>query len=239
MPKKNDDKKGSIGDRVPTGIQGFDSVISGGLVRNSVNLLSGGPGTGKTIFALQYLINGSRIYGQKGLYISIEESESELKSDLESLGIDLKGLENKLKIAYLPIYEVADFIKFIADQISGFKPERVVIDPVTALSMSMEDDLEKRKVLYELKELLKKSNCTSLLICESGSSSIDSESQSTSQSGVEEFICDGVIMLHHAGIGGDADRAIRVVKMRRTKHVRGPIQIEIEKLGIKVSRRSI
>lgn len=221
-------------DRVKTGVPGFDELISGGLVRNSLNLLSGGAGTGKTIFALQFLLNGAKLYNERGVYITLEETEAELKADMAALGVSLD--DKNIQLKFLPIYEINNFEHFIETEIVNFRPKRVVIDSLTALAMPMEDNFERRKEIYKLKELLKKADCTSLLICEV-SSSADSETLSDiSKYGIEEFVCDGIVMLHYAGIGGDADRAIRVVKMRRTKHIRGPVPIEIDKLGIKVTR---
>ena len=67
--------------RIKTGVPGFDKLIEGGLIQNSVNLLSGGTGTGKTIFCLQFLYSGAKESNEKGIYISFEESSEDLKSD--------------------------------------------------------------------------------------------------------------------------------------------------------------
>ena len=223
-------------ERVKSGIGGFDNLIQGGFVPNSINLISGGTGTGKTIFCLQYLFNGAKEYNEKGIYISFEEQEQDLKDDVSGLGLSFDKLDNKIKFMYMPAYGISNFIPLMKLEIETFKAKRVVIDSVTALAMPMEDEIERRKQIFRVRETLKSLNCTALLTSEVLSeSAMGSEALSTfSRFGIEEFFCDGVIVLHYAGIGGESDRAIRVVKMRRTDHIRGPVPMKIGNLGIKV-----
>ena len=225
-------------ERIKTGIPGFDNIIQGGLIPNSVNLLSGGTGTGKTIFCLQFLINGAKQFNEKGIYLSFEETEEDLKADVKELGLNFDGIANKLKVIYVPIYSITDFIAMLNEEVFSFKPKRVVIDSVSALAMPMEGDFERRKQIFKVRETLKVLNCTSVLTSEipSESSAVSEYGGSFSRYGLEEFLCDSVITLHYAGIGGESDRAIRVVKMRRTDHIRGPVPMEIGKMGISVSK---
>ncbi|MBW2976124.1 AAA family ATPase [Candidatus Woesearchaeota archaeon] len=252
--------------RISTGIPGFDKLIEGGFIKNSVNLLCGGTGTGKTIFCLQFILNGARQYGERGYYISFEETEDDLKQDVEGLGLDFKSvdrdkkLKKKLKsavksegldfdelskgvkfssdtkFAYVPVYDVTDFVSQLKDELQKFKPKRVVIDSISAVVMPMEDDFERRKQIFKIIELLKSMDCTTILISETPTeSAMDSEGLgSFSRFGIEEFLSDSVTVLHYAGIGGESDRAIRVVKMRRTNHKRGPIPMKIGGSGITV-----
>ena len=83
--------------RVQVGIPGFDALCSGGLIKNSVNLLSGGAGTGKSVFALQFLYNGITQFGEKGLYISFEEDLDDLREDAKVFGMDFYQLEEEKK----------------------------------------------------------------------------------------------------------------------------------------------
>ena len=251
-------------ERVRTGIPGFDKVIGGGFIKNSVNLLCGGTGTGKTIFCLQYILNGAKQYNERGFYISFEETEKDLKSDIEGLGLisevlkDDKELKKKLKstirshglefekfssdveffgetkFMYVPVYDVSNFESMLRKELSKFKPKRVVIDSISAIAMPMEDDFERRKQIFKVIETLKNMNCTTVLVSETPGES--AEGSEFSRFGVEEFLADSVIVLHYAGIGGQSDRAIRVIKMRRTNHKRGPVPMEIKKSGITVSK---
>lgn len=222
--------------RVKTGISGFDKVIEGGLITNSINLISGGAGTGKTIFCLQYLYNGAKDFDEKGMYISFEESEEELKSDVEGLGLNFELVADKVKFIHVPIYDLNDFLSLLRLEVEKFKPKRVVIDPMSAFAMPMEDDFERRKQILKVKETLKELNCTSMLSSEIPSDSISGADSAGkfSRFEIEEFLCDSVIVLHYAGLGGESDRAIRVVKMRKTNHIRGPVPMVIGKGGMKV-----
>ncbi len=227
--------------RIKTGIAGFDSVVDGGLVKNSINLVSGGPGAGKTIFCMQFILSGARDFGEKGVYISFEETEEELKADVEGLGMNFVDVEDKVKFLYYPIWpsDISKFPSILKDQIALFEPSRIVIDSVSALGLPMEDDYERRKQIFRVKDILKNSGATSLLTSEAQNESSMGEENNGSKFGMEEFLTDSVIMLHYAGIGGEADRAIRVIKMRRTKHARGPVPMTIDKTGVKVFKSKI
>ena len=227
-----------MAERTKTGIEEFDKVIEGGLITNSVNLLAGGTGTGKTIFCLQFLYNGAKQYNEKGIYISFEESIEDLKADAAVLGFDFNALSSKVKFVHIPLYKLGNFSSYLKNEVSEFRPKRLIIDSISALAMPMEDDFERRKEVNLVKEALKEINCTSILISEvTSESAMGNESGgSFSRYSIEEFLCDSLIVLYYAGIGGESDRAIRVVKMRKTNHLRGPIPMEIGKSGIKVSK---
>lgn len=221
--------------RIRTGIPGLDKLIEGGLVSNSVNLLSGGTGTGKTIFGMQFLFYGAKDLNEKGVYISFEESEEELKADASEIGFNFEELSGKVKFVYIPPYNITNFLNVLKEEILMFDPKRVVIDSISALVMPMEDDFERRKQVFKVKESLKSLNCTSLLISEVPAEGSDSELAGRfSRFEIEEFLCDSVIVLYYAGIGGESDRAIRVIKMRRTAHERGPVPMEIGRFGMRV-----
>jgi len=223
--------------RIKTGIPGFDKVIQGGFIENSVNLLSGGPGTGKTIFSLQFILNGAKLYNEKGLYISFQETEEELKADLAGFGLNFDGLSHKVKFIYLPLYSVVNFSSLLSNEVASFKPKRIVIDSISALTMPMEDDFERRKQVYKIRESLKSMNYTSIITSElANESGTFSESMGATSNlgGEEQFLSDSFIVLYYAGIGGESDRAINVVKMRRTNHLRGPVPMQIGKTGLKV-----
>jgi len=137
---------------------------------------------------------------------------------------------------YMPPYGITNFLDPLREQIEKFKPDRIVIDSLTALVMPLEDDFERKKEIVNIIKLLKRLKCTSILVSEIPSNgNIDSDSVGGfSRFGIEEFLCDSLIILHYAGIGGESDRAIRIIKMRQTNHVRGPIPMSIGKSGISV-----
>jgi len=225
----------SLKNRVSTGIPGFDDLIGGGFLPDSVNLISGGTGTGKTIFALQFLYAGV-IKGESGLFISMEEDLSDLKDDARALGWDFDRFEQEGRITFLYVYpyNLSDFQSQLISEITKVNAKRVVIDSTSVFGMALEDDYEVRKQLYTFASQLKRLKCTALLTSEIvGEPSLDN-SGLLSRFGVEEFVSDSVILLYYSGLGGEGDRALRIMKMRRTNHVKGIIPFKITDKGIAV-----
>src|SRR5476649_2741071 len=90
-------------DKCPTGITGFDQITEGGLPKNRTTLLSGSAGSGKTLWGLDFLINGETDYIEPGIFMSVEDTEYELYKDVASLNLDLRGLvsQNKIRLEYV------------------------------------------------------------------------------------------------------------------------------------------
>ncbi len=228
-----------MGNRIKTGIAGLDERIEGGFIDGSVNVLSGGPGTGKTIFCLQFLMKGA-LDGDRGIYISFEENEADLKADGQSIGIPLDKVKGMIRFVYVPISEIGGFVESLKEKIYFFKPKRIVIDSVTVLSMQMETSFEKRKEVYSIMRTLKSMGCTSILTSEvSPGSVMGGDGEGYVHADIQEYLGDSVITLHYAGIGGESDRAIQIVKMRRSNHAKGPIPMTIAKGGVKVVKSKI
>jgi len=225
--------------RIKTNIPGFDKHIEGGFVEESLNLISGGTGCGKTIFAMQFLYEGVK-QGEKGLFISFEEEFDKLMGDAAVFGWDLGKLEKEKKCFFFSCkpMEEPNLQSKISSIIKDNKINRVVIDSISVFSMMFKDDPYRiRKEFYKLADFLKKMGCTVLLTAEiNGEAPLDitSGGGALSRDGLIEFIADSVITLHNSGIGGEGDRAIRVLKMRRTNHTKGPVSMNISKKGMKV-----
>ncbi|MBW3004053.1 AAA family ATPase [Candidatus Woesearchaeota archaeon] len=229
------------GSRVRTGIPGFDSIVQGGLINGSVNLLSGGPGTGKTIFCMQYLYNGATKFNENGLFISFEENLAGLKADAKVFGWNFDELEKKglTKFMTFKPFNNPGLIQELRRVIRSKDIKRVVIDSISVFSMAFNEDYFKiRKELYNICGLLEEVGCTTILTAEiSGEAPLDiSAGGRLSRDGIVEFIADSVVTLHNSGIGGEADRALRVLKMRRTDHEKSPVPMKISKEGIKLSK---
>lgn len=226
-------------ERIKTYIPGFDKHIEGGFVMNSVNLLSGGPGTGKTVFSLQYLYDGVK-KGDNGLFVSFEEEFDNLMGDAAVFGWDFEKLQKEGKCIFLSCkpLEEPNLQTKMQDLIRKYNVKRVVIDSISIFSMMFKDDAYRvRKEFYKLARFLKDQGCTILLTAEiSGEAPLDitSGGGSLSRDGIIEFIADSVITLHNSGIGGEGDRAIRVLKMRRTAHTKGPVPMGINEKGMQV-----
>ena len=222
--------------RVSTGIVGLDKLIGGGFIPGSVNLVSGGAGSGKTVFALQFLYTGA-IKGEKGLFISMEEELQDLKDDAKTFGWDFEKLEKqgKVKFLYIYPYEVTNFQTILINEIAHVGAKRVVIDSTSVLGMALDNEFEVRKQLYAFASQLKRVGCTSILTSEI----VDLKNNRFSRFGVEEFVADSVITLNLVGLSSSkkAQRAMRIIKMRRTKIPHDLIPIKITAKGIKVLKK--
>jgi circadian clock protein KaiC len=225
--------------RCPTGIPGFDKLCSGGFVRNSTNVLLGGPGAGKTTFLLQFLYNGVIDYKENGLYISFEPEIEDLYKDAANFGWDFKKLDasGKCKIIKLsPKSGIVEIKEEIEKMINKKDIQRVCIDPVSLLAMNMEKERDVRELIFDLASTLKKLNVTTLLADETINEpgSISNAGINDADSAAIKFLSDSIIDLYSMGIGGTSDRALRIEKMRRTSHVRGPVAFQMNDKGIKV-----
>lgn len=225
--------------RVRTLIPGFDNLVGGGFKERSVNLIAGGPGSGKTIFAIQFLINGIRKFKEPGIYITFEEKKEKLYQDMLSFGWDLKAYEKKRMFTFLE-YSPEQVKKvlvegggIIENVISEIKAKRMVIDSITSFSLLYKDELTKKEAALALFELIDKWGCTALL------TSQDRSSQAESITAALEFEVDGIILLYNQKRKGLRRRAIEVLKMRGTKHPTKTLSLEINNKGIKINPKKI
>lgn len=232
-------EKEDLVERCPSGIPGFDDMCNGGFVRSSVNGIMGGPGAGKTIFLLQFLHNGAVMYKENGLYISFEPDVVELYKDARVFGWDMEKLEGKGQIAFMkisPSTDITELNKELTKLIAKYEIKRVCMDPISFFGIAQKDEARTREMLFNLSSLMKRLGVTGLLANETSAS--DAEEITSSSGGVREqyvkFLVDGLVDIYSSGLGGVSDRAIRIAKMRRTNHSRGPTPMEITSEGIKV-----
>ncbi len=225
-------------ERVPTGIPGFDALIEGGFVPKSFNLVTGGPGTGKTIFSLHFAHNACK-NNQNVLFVTFEENVDALMGDALEFGWNFEECAEKEKCFFMSLKPLSNptYPEEFAKIIKKNNVKHVVIDSVSVLSMVFQGNFYKmRREIYLLMDLLRSLGCTTLCTAEvEGEASLDvTASSKLSRDGIVEFVADSVITMHNAGIGGEADRAIRVLKMRRTAHEKSPVPMKITNKGIVV-----
>ncbi len=216
--------------RMSSGIPGLDKLMQGGFLQNDIYLVTGGTGTGKTIFCCQFLWEGLR-KGEKGIFFSLEEQPDDVIHDAENFGWDFnKFVEKKMfKMEYQDPFEMVDITTLVKEKIEKFGAKRVVIDSTSIFGMVFKDENELRKRLYELIKTLKKTNTVVLMTAE-----VLEDSKSLSRFGVEEFVVDGVIVLYYTGIGGEEGSCLEIRKMRRTKHAKGYFSLGFSKNGLSV-----
>lgn len=221
-------------ERIPTGIPGLDGLMEGGFVKGSTVLVSGGTGTGKTIFSLQYLWEGVNKHKESALHITFEETQDEIIQDTRRFGWDLQSAidTKKLIIHYLEPYTFAEFADVITELVKRIDAKRLTLDSTSIFGMYLSDEHEVRSKLYELTRLVKKLGCTTILTAD-----ILEESAGLSRFGVEEFVTDGVLTLHYMGIGQEFHRGIAIRKMRSTCHSEDVHPLKITNKGMVISKR--
>jgi circadian clock protein KaiC len=218
-------------ERTSSGILGLDKLIGGGFERNSAIALSGGCGTGKTIFALQFAAYGAQ-NNEPSVYVSFEESHDEILKDFASIGIDAKKLEeeNRLKILSLDPIVTKAVEREISENIEKFGAKRVVIDSITAYSMSFAKDLEIKTEILKLIQKMKAKDVTLLL-----TNQTDGEKMSVSES-IIEYIVDCVVKLSYEVFGTEFARTLVVKKMRRSNHSEEMNSVTITNQGIQIKK---
>ncbi|MFH1470600.1 MAG: ATPase domain-containing protein, partial [Candidatus Micrarchaeota archaeon] len=209
---------------VKTGVDGLDDMLGGGIPKGNVVLLSGQAGTGKTIFSLQYLYNGSSNFKEKGLYITFEETREDILEQAKHFGWDFEELEKAgmIKILTFSITKHQDLVtinKIIRDTVNEHKPKRLVFDSISAFTVWAEirsglELLESmgfshpqeagympsgegvtRAAIAETMRNIKEMDLTALIVSE-----LPEKTDFLSRDTISEFLADGVITLNYAGV---------------------------------------
>jgi KaiC/GvpD/RAD55 family RecA-like ATPase len=219
-------------ERVPTGIEGFDEIIQGGFVRGSTVMLSGGAGTGKTIFGLQYLFNGISKHGEGGVYISFNETKESIYRHAKLFGWDLEKLEAENKFAFIKYepHEVDTILSegggSIKDTIDALGAKRMVIDSLTSYTLLFENAYKESEAILDLLTILRRWGITTLVIAEVG----ETEWERSQDRSV--FLSDGVILTYYLRKELSRNRALEVIKMRDTFHLEKICPFNITNRGI-------
>jgi len=198
--------------RIQTGIRGLDKLVEGGFLSNSVILISGSAGAGKTIFGMQFLKAGAE-KKEKTLYISTEESIVNIKNGFKIFGWDLDKLKIKV-LSMSPDELEEDWVTVLNTIVDKDDIKRIVIDSISLIGLYYKDEYGIRRYLYRLIASLKERNVCCMLIAE-----IPEGEKKFSRAGIAEFVADGVIVLEYLGMGGAKfQRGLTIRKMRWTNH---------------------
>lgn len=225
----------SIPKRISSGIMGFDILVDGGFEKNSVNLVVGSSGGGKTIFAMQFLMEGIK-EGENVLYITFEEKKDEFYSNMLQFGWNLEAAEKSGKFVFLEYNP--EKVRAMLEEGGGAiesiviknKIKRIVIDSVTSFALLFNDELAKREAALSLFDIIRKWECTSILTLQE-----EPKTKGGSSSNSLEFESDSIILIYFLRYKGKRERFIEVLKMRGTKHSRKIYPISVDKKGIVVS----
>ncbi len=231
-------------ERVKTGIPGLDDILNGGIPKRNIVLLSGGPGTGKTILASQFLWNGLQL-GEPGIYVALEEHPVQVRINMKNFGWDVRQYEQEGKFAVIDAFtggvgeaakrekyvvkdtdSIEELIDVLRTAIREINAQRVVVDSVSTLYL-LKPSIA-RNVVLQLKKVLSGMGTTSLLV-----SQVSVTERGFGGPGVEHA-ADGIVRLDLDEIDGELVRSIIVWKMRGTSHSMKRHIMEITDKGVVV-----
>lgn len=231
-------------DRVRTGIPGLDPILGGGLPANALYLLKGAPGTGKTTFGLQYLVEGAR-RGETCLYLGLSETRGQLTAIARSYGWSLDGIEihemrrrggaEETRTAYTVFspseVELDEITREINEQFNRVQPARLVLDSLSEIRLLSDDPFRYRRELLVLSDRIAGRKCTGWLI--------DVETEGN-EGVVAETLVSGLIHLQQfsPSYGGER-RRLRVRKLRASRSVGGYHDFAISDGGLEVYPRLV
>ncbi|RPI21901.1 MAG: circadian clock protein KaiC [Acidobacteria bacterium] len=226
-------------EKCPSGIRGLDEITEGGLPRGRPTLVCGGPGCGKTLMALEFIVRGIRDFGEPGAFMAFEEKEQELIQNSASLGFDLRTLiaQKKLATDYVHIerseieetgeYDLDALFARLAGIIDEVGAKRVALDTLEALFAGLPNEAIVRAELRRLFRWLKEKGVTAVITAEQGKSTL-------TRHGLEEYVSDCVIFLDHRVTNQIATRRLRIVKYRGSKHGTNEYPTMIDEHGLSV-----
>ena len=236
---ESEDSFGLALPKAPTGIEGLDEITVGGFPKGRPTLVCGAAGSGKTLLAMQFLVNGATLFDEPGVFMAFEERAEELAQNVRSLGFDLGELaeQKKLVVDHVQIerheidetgeYDLEGLFVRLGFAIDSIGAKRVVLDTLEALFSSLLNEAVLRAELRRLFHWLKDRGVTAVITGERG------EGQLT-RYGLEEYVSDCVILLDHRVAGQMATRRLRIVKYRGTVHGTNEYPFLIDEQGISV-----
>ena len=222
-----------------TGIRGFDEITFGGLPKGRPSLVTGGAGSGKTMFGMEFLVHGATEFDETGVFFSFEESEADLIANFKSLGFDLERLQREQKIAldYVHVdrseieetgeYNLEGLFVRLAYSIESIGAKRIVLDTMEALFSGFSNEMILRSEIRRLFRWIKDRGVTAVVTAEKGSNV-----GGLTRHGLEEYVSDCVIVLDHRIEDQISTRRLRVAKYRGSTHGTNEYPFMLEEGGI-------
>ena len=226
-------------EKCPTGIKGLDEITKGGLPQGRPTLICGSAGSGKTLFAMEFLVRGAMDYGEPGIFMTFEETPKDLAKNFISLGFDLPDMISRgliemdhVKIERNEIEETGEydleglFIR-LGNAIDSIGAKRVVLDTIEALFSGLSNAAIIRAELRRLFHWLKDRGVTAIVTGESGDKTL-------TRFGLEEYVADCVILLDFRIEEQISTRRLRIVKYRGSSHGSDEYPFLIDASGISI-----
>jgi KaiC/GvpD/RAD55 family RecA-like ATPase len=232
-----------------TGVAGVDQLLEGrGIPKGHTVLVSGGPGSGKTTFGIQFLHEGATKHNEAGLYVTLDEDPEDIKKNMNAFGWDIAALEREIKLIFVNVspvrvvptdkaglvqlgmkeFKLIKLLEAIKQGIEEIQAKRVVIDPITMFMLQYPDETERIHAMRDLITELRKTDCTHLLVSELRGTGMDREYQ------FEEYLSQGVILLRTVQKSNQLVRMFQIEKMRGVDADTHPHPYEISEQGIEV-----
>ena len=226
--------------KAPSGIAGFDEISGGGLPAGRPTIVCGGPGCGKTMFAMEFLVRGATEFGEPGVLMTFEETGEEMSRNVESLGFNLPSLvaQKRLFLDYVRIepseiqetgeYDLEGLFVRLQHAVESVGAKRVVLDTVEAIFSGFANAGMLRAEIRRLFRWLKDRGLTTVITAERG------EGTTLTRYGLEEYVSDCVVSLDHRVNDQISTRRMRIVKYRGSSHGTDEYPFLIDKKGFSV-----
>jgi KaiC/GvpD/RAD55 family RecA-like ATPase len=218
-----------------TGIDGLDQILNGGIVSHSTTLLSGPPGAGKSVLALQYIYSGVEEFGDQGIYLSFEEDGEDLRQAAESLGFD--NWQHHVETGDIKVYDKQvllrenDFnasLELLLEELDSDNYQRLVLDSLSMFGLFFDEERERRTYLLKFLDILAENGLTTLMTTEQEAVFPEKDI------GMENFLTDGNIYMLQTPTETGVNRYIWVAKMRKKNVQTDIFPMEISHGGITV-----
>ena len=222
-------------EKLETGIPGFDLISNGGLPKNRTTLISGTAGRAKTVFAAQVLAEGIVQAGQRGVFVTFEESSEDIRNNLTGFGWDVSQWERDGLWSFVDAspepgdetvvtgsYDLGALLARIEHAVRGIGATRVSMDSLGAIFSRFADRATVRRELFRIATALKKMQVTAVMTAERSQ-----EYGEIARYGVEEFVADNVIILRNVLEDEKRRRTMEILKFRGTSHQKGEFPFTI------------
>ena len=228
-------------EKVRTGIEGFDEISRGGLPVGRTTLIMGTPGAGKTVFALQTLVNAARDEGEAGIFVAFEEKTQQIIANARAFGWNIPELQAR-KLFFLDArmspeiiqaggFDIAGMLSALEAKAQEMGARRIVFDGLDVLLTLLNDAVMERREVYRLHEWLVRNEFTGIITAKS----TFEEPVSTGRWSFMQYMADCVVLLHNRVIERVALRGVRILKYRGSPFAANEYPLVIGPAGVEVA----